>query len=361
MKVAAFLCSLSAIYSGKWYFDHGQTLISNPWEECPILGSVSEVKVKSHKHKYSCLTRPYLPASYEPFECTLLNIHDSMRFVHASFNHSTRRKIVFAGDSFIQQLALSANCTAESFKFHNFELCPIWSEFLRDDYPCEDQCVYNETFRNELMSNKFSRCLACTNGIRSKYNTSGQSWLHHVSVNQTAAIVLGSGAWYNAYLTVGDPNIYNDTLNKVGRACQFFQQHHGIPCFWIGLPPVSIQYAEYPSYSSLLSKFSIYPTYNRWAQFILQQYGVTFINIEMLLTQRKSVSPNVSVDGVHWWWVVLFLILMLLLNLFLQLCSNPGINAVPTFINRVIFHLLATKEEGLWSVYSRIKSGGVFV
>lgn len=78
-------------------------------------------------------------------------------------------------------------------------------------------------------------------------------------------------------------------------------KEHRIPCYWVSMPPVPSSYAVTPMYIHH-PDWSSYSEKNEQAQRILSTYqGITFVDIESLLMQRKIVNPNVTADGLHWW------------------------------------------------------------
>lgn len=274
---------MASIYDGAWQF--GASLLHNPFKGCPIVENTTVDVVK-----YACPEHAYLGAEYVPSDCHILSNLESTR----SFGSKT--KIMYVGDSLARQLYVAALCYSEISA--PLDLVYFGDPFLREDYPCEGQCVSNVTYRNEQYKLFTNKCAACFMGIHSAYNTTRRNWLQNVEDNSIA--VLSAGSWYNVFKGIGDPGIFNDTLLKVGQACKLYLLTRNIICYWVSLPPVPLKYSQTPLFFTH-PDWKYFPERNRWSKHILSMYGVTYIDLESLLMSRKSMDPNVTADGMHWW------------------------------------------------------------
>lgn len=292
MKVDVVLCSLLSLHSGKWFYGTNES--SDIWRQCPKTSN--DILFSRQKERYSCFNRPYRSAYYEPDDCTLLSLRDSAVMLEPAHPLPRKRKVYYVGDSLSMQMGISARCFVEQFPQLDIDVEYIKDMFLRDDFSCHEKCLSNSTYLHSHEGE--SNCAGCLDGIVHAYNTTDNIWHRHVSLNETLAIVLGAGAWYNAAKEARPRDIYNDTLHKVGNLARLYKEQYGIATFWFSLPPVPMQFLEPITFTP---SWQIFKAYNIWAKSILPHYGVHYIDEEALLTERKTMNPNCTADGFHWW------------------------------------------------------------
>lgn len=316
-----FCNSTLLLINGIWQF-LGSNLIQDPWRECPKLYSnqslyftdINSTKIiQDHHEKYSCQNNhSYTKATYQPLNCNIINPKHGLSYIAShtfSGSKDTKPKnilipmkphILYVGDSLIGQSFISAACMVEQYHFENkVEVSYAQDFFLRHDIPCDPQCLDNEKFFNEsLKIELFSPCTGCPERRKRSFDdfpTYKHSWMKAIKSN-TKAIILGAGAWYNAYKGIFNSTLmFEDTILKIKPYLRNYLKQ-GIEIFWIGLPPMN---------KALLGKKEF-----EWIQFKdkdelikthLIPLGVNFIDSTKILEQWYDYDSNIKSDQLHWW------------------------------------------------------------
>lgn len=295
------LCSNADIHqNGSWSFHSKMSMAYDPWKSCPQTDSyvMADKYLTDEKEKFSCIGKPYRRAVFHSGHCRLLKYEESLQAIK---NNNVR--IAYVGDSILNSLYLSGLCTSEHF------LTPVFNStvfiqdlFLRNDFPCDDRCITNSTFRTQQAFKH--PCWSCRDGIRKSYSAfqhDPNSWHNKIAQHNVTALVISTGVWYNIFQgLMNSTDTYIETLTTIGPIFQKLLQIHGIDVFWIGLPPhnqdIKTAVAEDYGYEWLL-----FDEKDRIAKSILEPYGVTFIEPGSLLKRRKKLDPSISPDGLHWW------------------------------------------------------------
>mmetsp|Transcript_2182 Transcript_2182/g.3429 ORF Transcript_2182/g.3429 Transcript_2182/m.3429 type:complete len:363 (+) Transcript_2182:94-1182(+) len=344
------LCSYSdVIRNGSWEINYGRQLpyLYDPWQqECPKLLSTiqNHTYYMDQRGKYSCLKSQYSAAHYLSLNgCNILPLKVSLEFLNTNHNYqlsipvpiqvphvngmNNQKAVVYVGDSLIAQMYLSMQCWMETSLSHTymsryFHL--VHDLFLRNDLPCDSRCEHNATFRNQHVF--LHPCWSCRDGIRHSFRdfyADTYSWYNRLPNENVSTLIIGAGSWYNAFKgLINSTKTYEEMLHKMGNVFQRLRRERGTEVFWVGLPPVSLNGNLSSSLFSFEWKF--FRDKNVMAKRILEPMGVHYIDTMGLTSERKRVDPAVSADAVHW-------------------CS-PGKHSIPTFLNEIIYHILARKK-----------------
>lgn len=175
--------------------------------------------------------------------------------------------------------------------------------FLRSDIPCDPRCATDPELRSQKVF--LHPCWACkADGIRRDfglYLQDTEAWHHKLPVQDTAAIVMGSGAWYNAFKgVINSTETYAETLRAVGPILQDLKSTRDIDVFWVGLPP-HIFNTTTTNQSTYGYEWIFFSDKDAIAKSILTPFGVTFVDTSVLTKPRKMKDPYVAADGIHWW------------------------------------------------------------
>ena len=93
---------------------------------------------------------------------------------------------------------------------------------------------------------------------------------------------------------------------------------NGIKLFWIGIPTVPMNDGNRKRKGI---NWAYYTSKNEEARKKVEAAGGIFVDIAPSTEQRKLADDLITIDGYHW--------------------CNPGPTSITSFINQVIFHLLA--------------------
>ena len=196
--------------------------------------------------------------------------------------------------------------------------------YYRPDYPCASECFTNETFRlveSRVQSPRIDSCQKCNVSRITGIGAYSEYWKRYIT-NRTKVIILSFGAWFNRAKGVDEPEMeYIATVKLLAKVLASYI-HNGVIVVWIGLPIIPPPPRD-PVYVSIFHDYGwdLYESYNKAAQNILKPIGVIYVdNLSSLLQQRVIRDSKVALLN-HW--------------------CNPGITAVPSFINQVIFHFVA--------------------
>ena len=307
----------SSLYNGTWKFgDKIEVTENKPYSTCPqTLYTVQQNwAIRDHPQKWSCMNKTYIAAEFQSSSCHTLSLKDS-------FRHIGKTHITFLGDSLIGQLYIASMCAAEKegISSDHLEFHYLHETLLRSDLPCAPRCITDAAYRNQSLL--IHPCFACFDGIKRHfeadfYNLS-KFWPLKV-LHNTSALILGAGAWYNAYRSlINASSVYNDTLQKIGPFLGKLKKERGINVFWLDLPPMANQSLIHPDFG-----WQQFLQYNQAARFFLEPFGVIYLDTSSATRIRKYKDPNITDSSfLHW--------------------CNPGRDTVPLFQARSIFHILA--------------------
>jgi hypothetical protein len=248
--------------------------------------------------KFSCSDRHYRKAVYQTPSCKFLRLEETSKLL-VQYNFT----VAYAGDSLPAQLYTNAMCSAETHGFsmasHTYFLHDI---FLRNDIPCDDRCLTNTTF---LSQKTFKHpCWGCRNGTRHDYKAylnDPKTWHNRAAALNVSALIVGNGAWYNSFQgIINSTSTYIETLQTTGPILQYLRERHGTHVLWLGLVPPNVDVTKMNE-TDYGYEWIHFEEKDALAKSILEPYGVTFIDTNMLLKSRKKLDPWVSADGMHWW------------------------------------------------------------
>lgn len=331
MHLGAVLCNLTTILHGVWqYVNHSSPHISdsmrNPWLNCPRTYSLVQLpppedyplnSVAAQISRYSCFNQTYKLARYSTPHCHVETLNNAMNSISehisrtdkvalAKQKEKRRNRVVFIGDSLMGQIYIAAQCSLEEHHIppqHFLNLSYYGDFFLRPDIPCDPKCIGNPTMWNVSAEKViFPPCFACPKGVLRPFDTFIHdpiaSWVENIP-NDTFAVVLSSGAWYNIYKGLVDPvRTFEDTLIKLKPFLQHIVQQRQIEVIWVGLPPMSVGDVE------ALGKnygWDSFPVKDDLVKKHYSDLGVHFIDTNRLLGSRKVDDPRVKSDPLHWW------------------------------------------------------------
>jgi hypothetical protein len=191
------------------------------------------------------------------------------------------------------------------------------SHFLRADLPCAAQCAISTSFFQANKGSENLPCAACTRSGAPRPMLSGEheTWFRSVS-NNTRALFIGSGAWYNPGKLNETPEMqYTRTLRAVTPALKLLTER-GVHVFWMDIPPP-------PGVGGKASfGWTSFAGMNRKAAVTLQASSphVKFLNTSKATAERRSFSESLTSEGIHW--------------------CNPGRGTMPTFHTEHFMHVL---------------------
>ena len=133
---------------------------------------------------------------------------------------------------------IAGKCLIEELGFDKyFDLELLYPEFfLRRDLPCADECINHP----ELFTvHKQFTCSACPDGKRVEFDFSNiDNYWYNLIANDTLAVLIGTGSWYNLYKGVSNSNEeYEETMKIISPMIYNLIHHRNILVFWLGLPP----------------------------------------------------------------------------------------------------------------------------
>ncbi len=210
---------------------------------------------------------------------------------------SRQNRFVYIGDSLSAQTFIAGTCLIEQFGYQqDIQTTYIPELWLRPDIPCDPSCIDNPALyskHNEM----FNVCGGCYKGKYRPfevYSHHPRFWYERIP-NDTLAVVMGNGAWYNGYKGVIDSNkVYEETMVLIKPFLEKLINNRNVSVFWVSLPPTANDgKAEY-EWMHFRLKDSIVKKH-------LVPIGVNFIDEMELLNERKLKDPNINPDGFHWW------------------------------------------------------------
>ena len=356
------LCNITAILQGVWQFiekpsrEMVETMI-DPWKYCPktkqqVLESRSSSKnwndLSYQVERYSCYNHTYQYAVFVPHRCDLSSVKESLETIkkrdfhhnmaqqysspphqnqhhilspqsrmlvennmkfsssdnhrglidEAFHLHVPRHRIVYIGDSLSAQMYIAGKCLIEELGFEKyFNLTLVYPKnFLRPGLPCADECINHP----ELFTvHKQFTCSACPNGKRVELNVTAiyNSWYTRIA-NDTLAVLIGAGSWYNWYKGVANSDAeYEETMKIISPMIYNLIYHRNILVFWLGLPPNGNETVMGDfEWSRYRSKDEIAKTY-------LEPLGIIFLDNVALVGERKrsDINLNPGKNDIHWW------------------------------------------------------------
>jgi hypothetical protein len=296
-----YLCSHSQIHhDGSWSYHNRVPAKYNPWKTCPQTDELvlADKFLLDEKRKFSCEDRHYRKAVFQTPSCKFLRLEETSKLM---IQHNFT--VAYAGDSLPAQLYTNAMCSAET---HGFSMAShthfLHDIFLRNDIPCDDRCLTNTTF---LEQKAFKHpCWGCRNGTRYDYHAYLQdpkTWHNRAAAMNVSALVVGNGAWYNSFQgIINSTSTYIETLQTTGPILKNLHEQYGMHIFWLGLVPPNVDVTKMNE-TDYGYEWIHFEEKDALAKSILEPYGVTFIDTNMLLKTRKKLDPWVSADGMHWW------------------------------------------------------------
>jgi hypothetical protein len=312
-------CGISSLFHGTWEYvgniSVGQSI--DPFQSCPnAFNDIAEqFWIENQRSKYGCRNHSYQAASFRQ-SCSILPLGKTIAKLKD-------KKIVFVGDSLVGQLFIAAKCVYDclGFQAESKNLDFHFNTMLRPDMPCHPECAKNHQFRTK---DYLVPCAACPKGIVYEFNSFMPSypdyWMSQVN-NETDALIIGTGAWYNFRKFLGtDPiGIYKETIDGLAPYFHRFVHEMKIKVFWVNLPPIletDLSLVHWYGWDN-------FAFYDEYAKQRLSGEGVIFIDSNHAVAERKRKDPAVSFPSgeLHW--------------------CNPGRSSVPEFTIQAIFHLLA--------------------
>lgn len=239
--------------------------------------------------------------------------------------------ITFVGDSMSYQLYATTTCLAEYY-LQSLKYLPIVThlrhQFLRNDIPCSDECVRNETFRLQSARAGKYTCSGCSaTGGRKISFRERFPWFNKLSPT-TKILVFNTGAWFASSIFQDDSfTWFLDTILYMRFFCeQLLIQKPHLDIYFYELTPMvpevdhrlraSWERGSYAKKNELLHTF------------LGKIPGVTVLNTSHIFAQKKldekAAGNLITADGLHWCY--------------------PGLYAVPTFVMESILHLHVTKK-----------------
>lgn len=212
--------------------------------------------------------------------------------------HVPRHRIVYIGDSLSAQMYIAGKCLIEELGFEQyFNLTLVYPKnFLRPGLPCADECINHP----ELFTvHKQFTCSACPNGKRVELNvtTLYNNWYTRIA-NDTLAVLIGAGSWYNWYKGVVNSDAeYEETMKIISPMIYNLIHHRNILVFWLGLPPNEnetvmgdFEWSRYRSKDEIAKKY-------------LEPLGIIFLDNVALVGERKRSDTNLNPgkNDIHWW------------------------------------------------------------
>jgi hypothetical protein len=317
-------CGIPSLFHGTWKY-HGNTSVGHsidPFGSCPnAFRDIAEHEhIEKQRLKYGCRNQSYQAASFRQ-SCSILPPGKSI----AKLKH---KKILFVGDSLIGQLFIAAKCVYDylGFQAESTNLHFNINTMLRPDMPCDPECAKNHSFRTK---DHIVPCVACPKGITYEFNSSMSSypdfWMSLIT-NETTALIIETGAWYNFRKFLGkDPiGIYKETIDGLAPYFRRFVHEMKIKVIWVNLPPITETDFSLVQWNG----WDNFAFYDEYAKRQLSKEGVIFIDSNRAVAERKRKDPAVSAPPgeLHW--------------------CNPGRSSVPEFTIQAIFHLLALSLHG---------------
>jgi hypothetical protein len=214
-------------------------------------------------------------------------------------NAKSRNRLVYVGDSLSAQSFIAGTCLIEQFGYQQDILTSYVPElWLRPDIPCIPECIDNSALYSKHKE-MFNPCAGCYKGKYRPfdvYSHHPRFWYQRIP-NDTLAVIMGNGAWYNGYKGVIDSNkVFEETMVLITPLIQTLINVRNISVFWVSLPPTAQDgKAEY-EWMHFRQKDSIVKKH-------LEPLGVMFIDEMALLNERKLKDPQMNPDGFHWWYV----------------------------------------------------------
>lgn len=364
-------CSnLDDMLVGSWCRDASLGLIPTKYDMCPNTLQNLKFPYLSNKDKFangSVEALHFVPKS----KCMLMRLDHALEILLRETKvkgkmkmtmrgtKSARKSLVFIGDSLGSQLFYNAKCELEGMRSHlSNRLEFIYTPYLRPDLPCHKNCSDSTFF--EHWKGKFPDfCLGCrpidkdllktmnksiessnnstsslTDGkginTRNKVSFRGVAlvddwhWCRFLNLNQTAAIVINSGAWFSPFFgfTVGSgpgsgDDYFENTLQMNAPIIRYLIETESISVAWLVLPPTDTRREEWDWHR--------FRHRNRIAKKILEPLGVIFIDFWNVALARYIHDTTATVDLLHW--------------------RGPAYLSFPHFLNRLIFHALALSTQ----------------
>lgn len=226
------------------------------------------------------------------------HLPQSQQHHHQKQQHQLRRNhIYYVGDSLSAQMYIAGQCMMEELGYNKeFNLTWIPELFLRHDIPCQDQCINNPSLYSKHKE-LHNPCSGCPEGkrITFDYMKIPGYWYNRIT-NDTMAMVIGSGAWYNGHKGIINSDIvYEETMKMIAPMIQDLIQNRNIPVFWLGLPPNGNDTVN------IFYEWSRYRNKDNLARKHLEPLGVIFLDNMLLANQRKRADPHLNPDDFHWW------------------------------------------------------------
>jgi len=310
-------------------YNYTNDIFNGLYNQCPnTFNNIMNSHLKDQLYKYSC--KHYLNATYYTNNnCIILNQLESLKLYHhfkiKSHHHFVIPKIIIVGDSLSGQLYIALKCILESNNI-NIKLDYLLELFYLPHIPCNDQCLYDNDFRQKNAINIINPCAACPSGIRKNFtldkiyykNFTKDYWYNKVTPD-TRILVLGGGSWFNYYRGfINSTDTYKQMLLFVGKLVLKIKHERirSLEVYWIDLPPIIPGFNKvYPEY-----EWGNFQEKNDLAKQILPNYGIHVLDTSHALYSRKRDDISISEPStLHW--------------------CNPGQESVPTFIATTILHL----------------------
>eukprot|EP00603_Paraphysomonas_imperforata_P004767 CAMPEP_0114446406 /NCGR_PEP_ID=MMETSP0103-20121206/19191_1 /TAXON_ID=37642 ORGANISM="Paraphysomonas imperforata, Strain PA2" /NCGR_SAMPLE_ID=MMETSP0103 /ASSEMBLY_ACC=CAM_ASM_000201 /LENGTH=428 /DNA_ID=CAMNT_0001618185 /DNA_START=86 /DNA_END=1372 /DNA_ORIENTATION=+ len=292
---------------------------------------------------YGCSS--YQSAEFVTPSCLMLSLTES-------FNK-------FVGDSLMLQQYVAAQCylsevTSKTPSASRPSFHMLFDAFLRPNIPCFAACLQNSSFRLSVRKKFPDPCSGCPEGKpvsstpphHSSYGQGAPVGEHSSTVSasvvagspitksvrsqwwmqklppDTRVLVIGTGAWYNSFqgMEQGSEE-YGKTLFLLRPIFRHLIDE-GVMIIWLALPPMvdDLSFAKAGEYG-----WDSFRANNARAFQSFREMGVLFLDLGLMMYERKIYDPRSSADGLHW--------------------CNLGRTSMPSIINQMIFHLAAVTIE----------------
>jgi hypothetical protein len=330
-------CNLTALALGLWHLGN-----LNPpydaWSGCPAaLKAVTDDKfvgysIKDHITKYSCKNQSSKHATFQPYHCELLSPRQSFKQIHTMEEHhqqtlGNRKRIVYVGDSLVAQTYVAAMCSHEQHNKQQSEFTFTYLKelFLRADIPCHPSCLNNSKLYLANIHNLSNPCGACPEGKLTVF-ADHKIWSKRLEdnvPNDTLALVIGVGSWFNNFQgVINSTKEFATTVYMIKPLLLHLIHDRQIHVFWHGLPPIALDKSvHYQGFRYTYEWFG-YEEKDAIAKSVFASTPIHFLDVGRLTRKRREMDHSIGADHVHW--------------------CNPGAHSIPTFINQIIFHTLTT-------------------
>lgn len=317
-------CNLTTLSLGLWHMMGSMNSVYDAYGGCPTTLKLvnsdnlfQNYSIKDHIAKYSCSNATLRHATFHPpHHCEFLHFRQSFKQISALQEHQAslepakvpvepKRRIVFVGDSLMAQTYVATMCSHEQHKYHSeFTFTFLLDVFLRGDIPCHPTCLNNASMYMSTINKLNNPCGACRDGklsILADY----KEWVKRLEnriPNDTLAIVIGVGSWFNNFQGVINSTVeFTTSLHLIKPFLLHLIHDRQIHVFWQGLPPLEPNSSVIFQGLQFTYEWFGYEEKDDIAKSIFASTPIHFLDVNKLTRKRKEVDKSIAADHVHWW------------------------------------------------------------